>query len=257
LTGLVQGLLGGNGPTGSQLTAAPRAALVFVSRLRNDPNVRSNCVRHYGTAPGTWLMSSIAMALNPNSVKWVQNKRINKKDTREGSVYFHFTNSKGQNNDILTLSFNGNTGNLDLRGATLTQPIASPEATAGPDTGALYKLQVWQNLYLMSREPVMLDDRKSNVFTLTYSSALFPLPINFTGFFAKVLEFEETAMKPNSRNYSFDFTVTSSSPSLDEVLWLMSAYLSAPPQEVAVPQFVNPVSGNLIVTGGGEGDEAG
>ena len=257
---------GGTSPAGAQTSFAPRSAILFTSRFRQiagragltqtAPTVE---VTH--TANGTVtvtastalsdieqqalnffgndssFMSSIAMALNPNSVKFVQPKRFNKKDTREGSVYFHFTNSRGQNQDILTLQFAGNTGNLDLRGSLGDQnqePSAAQQATTnggtpGADTGALYKLLVWHNLYLMTREPMLLADGTDNVFSIVYSSALFPSEIIFSGFFSKVLEFEENASKPNSRNYSFEFTVQDSIPDLDQVLQVLSGILGAPP----------------------------
>lgn len=167
------------------------------------------------------FMPSIAMLVNPNSVKVTQPKRFTKKDTRSGSVYFHFTNSRGQNNDIATLAFSGNTGNIDLRG--------SLEKTApGPNTGALQKLIVWHNLYLMSREPMLLPDNTENQFTITYASKLFPLQIDFHGFFSKILDFEESGKKPNSLDYSFEFVVTSTEPDLDDWLSGFGDALSTP-----------------------------
>src|SRR5271165_6702385 len=47
----------------------------------------------------------ISMAVNPQSIKWTQPKRYTKRDTQEGSVFFHFTNSADQNNDILVCQF--------------------------------------------------------------------------------------------------------------------------------------------------------
>lgn len=156
-------------------------------------------------------MSVVTMAVNPKSVAFEQPKRWKKKDIRDGSVFFHFTNKKGQNNDILTISFRGNTGNIDLRGS-----IAEPLGGAN-DTGALNKLRVWHNLYQLTREPMLIGDHLENVFSITYTSALLPQPVEFRGFFNKVLDFEENADKPNSRDYSFQFTVTSTNPDLDEL----------------------------------------
>lgn len=166
-------------------------------------------------------MPVISMAINPKSVTFDQDKRWTKKDTRNGSVYFHFTNSKGQNNDILTISFSGNTGNLDLRG-----DLAQPETER---TGALLKLKVWHNLYLLTREPILLSDNTVNVFSIEYTSQLLPVPITFRGFFNKVLDFSESADKPNSRDYSFDFTVTSTEPDLDTYLGEVTTALDAVP----------------------------
>jgi len=37
-------------------------------------------------------MPVVSMAINPQTIAWTQNKRISKRDTMEGSVFFHFTN---------------------------------------------------------------------------------------------------------------------------------------------------------------------
>lgn len=170
-------------------------------------------------------MPIITMALNPKSVKFSQPKRFVKKDVRNGSVYFHFANNKGQNNDILTMTFAGNTGNIDLRGTFDTvarDPSALQSGTAvdearqqAQDTGALRKLLVWHNLYQLSREPMLLANNTQNEFFITYISPLFPVPVEFTGFFSRVVDFEENAAKPNSRDYSFEFIVTRTEPDLD------------------------------------------
>lgn len=226
-----------------------RVALVFTSTLRERLNAEiqeninaTNAAIVGGNASATGIqvfssifqtqvakaMPRITMALNPKSVRFEQPKRYTKKDTRSGSVFFHFTNTKGQNNDILTMRFQGNTGNIDLHG-TFDAPEKDPGALqsgtaidaqrrAEQDTGAFRKLMVWHNLYLLSREPMLLDDNTENVFRITYVSQLFPRTIEFSGFFAKVLDFEENAAKPNSRDYSFDFIVTSTEPDLDDLV---------------------------------------
>jgi hypothetical protein len=171
---------------------------------------------------------SIAMAINANSVTFSQGKRITEKKTREGSVFFHFTNKQGQNNDILRLTFRGNTGNIDRRGslgAPERDPFALKSGTAvdkqlrgEQDTGALRKLLVWHNLYALTREPMLLSDGSENKFYITYISALFPFALIFEGFYNNVLELEENAEKPNSRDYAFEFVVSNTRPSLDEVM---------------------------------------
>jgi len=176
-------------------------------------------------------MPIITMAVNPKSVRFTQPKRFVKKDVRNGSVFFHFTNSKGQNNDILTMTFQGNTGNIDLGGSVNVSernPSAMQSGTAidaqnriEQDTGALRKLMVWLNLYSLSREPMIFTHNGSiveNEFRITYVSQVIPQPIDFIGFFSKVIEFEENAAKPNSRDYNFEFTVTRTEPDLDDVV---------------------------------------
>lgn len=262
--------LGAFSPSGMQATLPPRAAMLFTSRMRQLAVFAAGQARE-GLTEATIgragvdalaffggqraFMPTIAMAVNPNSVKFVQPKRYTKKDTRDGSVFFHFTNSKGQNNDLLTLQFAGNTGNLDLRG-TLGDPNQNPSPSqqkvtnaasgtgAGADTGALYKLLVWHNLYLLTREPMVLADGTENLFSIVYSSPLFPEQVTFQGFFTRVLEFEESATKPNSRNYTFEFQVTATTPDLDEVLQNLTDILGAPPVSA---EFSNPTEGAVFV----------
>jgi hypothetical protein len=153
------------------------------------------------------LMSEIEMAINPRSIRWEQPKRWTKRDTREGSAFFHFTNSRGQNNDILTLQFEGTTGNIDTRGSDVT--------------GAFHKWEVWHNLYLLTREPVLLEDGSENLIRITYRSPLWRQAVNFLGFFESVLEFSEVADKPHSRDWSFSFKVMETDPDLDRMLYEM------------------------------------
>ena len=241
----------GQQPSGAQTVTRPRAAMTLTSRLRrlaaagaaflhagetqaSIGTARFDALTFFGNQNA--FMPTISMAVNPKSVKWSQPKRWVKKDTREGSVFFHFTNAKGQNQDVLTLSFSGNTGNIDLQGSLANSP--------GADTGALYKLLVWHNLYLMSREPMLLGDGTENLVTMVYSSPLFPVEVAFDGFFSKVVEFEETAEKPNSRNYSFEFTVTRAEPDLDEALQALTSILHASP---STPVFTNPTDGGVFI----------
>jgi hypothetical protein len=156
----------------------------------------------------------IEMGVNPNSVSWKQAKRITKRDTQEGSVYFHFTNSKGQNNDILTLDFRGNTGNINL---------SSSNPNVKNDTGAAKKLLMWHNLWALTREPMLLEDNTINEFMITYSSPVIPVDIMLIGFFSNVLEWVDTAEKPFSRDYSMSFTVQQVSPPLEELVTMVSS----------------------------------
>lgn len=173
----------------------------------------------------------IAMQVNPKSVEFEQPKRITRTDNRDGSTFFHFVNSKGQNNDILTIRMRGNTGNIDLRGSIgdktrvsnlpteeRTSITAQARAARGLDTGALKKLLVWINLYLLTREPMLIGPGIENKFSISYQSPLFPTTIDFIGFFNEVLRFEESGEKPNSRDYSMEFIVERTEPELDQYL---------------------------------------
>jgi hypothetical protein len=214
-------------PRGMSYSSGVRNAMVFTSLLRTRIQNLASFSGQDATPPNFphAAVADVIMPLNPNTIRFKQGKRWTKKDTREGSVFFHFTNAQGENNDILSIEFAGNTGLIDRRGSLTTAgeeaEVGSPTGTgiASPDdTGALQKILAWHNLYLLTREPMLLPDMTENVFTITYTSALFPLAVDFNGFYNQVLEFEELALKPNSRGYKFEFTVTSVDPPMETVL---------------------------------------
>lgn len=168
---------------------------------------------------------AIEMAVNPNSISFRQPKRIVKRDTQEGSVFFHFTNSKGENNDILTMDFRGNTGNLDIRGdITVDRGVFSTQG--GSNTGAGEKLLIWQNLWALTREPMLLEDGVRNEFLIIYSSVGIPIEISLIGHWNNVLEFTENAEKPFTRDYSMSFTVQEVVPPLEELPGLLQSQVT-------------------------------
>ena len=173
----------------------------------------------FGGAPPSSIgrLSVIEMAVNPNSINFRQSKRITKRDTQEGSVFFHFTNSQGENNDILTMDFSGNTGNLDLRG-DIDSSGGVLDTNGGQNTGAAQKLLIWHNLWELTREPMLLSTNVRNEFLITYSSIAIPTQINLIGFFSNVLEWTDSAEKPMSKDYSFSYTVERTEPPLSEIL---------------------------------------
>jgi hypothetical protein len=159
----------------------------------------------------------IEMMINPNSIDWSQPKRIVKRDVQEGSVYFHFTNTRGENNDILVASFRGNTGNINPRGSVKLQ--SSEQITSNDvDTGAFKKLIVWHNLWNLTREPILLPDGTINEFLIVYNSTTIPFQISLVGIFNEVLKFTESSDKPFSRDYSFSFSVQEVVPPLEDIV---------------------------------------
>lgn len=178
--------------------------------IRSGTNLLGSIVPTQGVAP------VIQMAVNPHSVKWSQPKRFTKKDTMQGSVFFHFTNSADQNNDILTLQFTGRTGNINTN-------VNFLEALA---IGSNLKLKIWHDLYHLSREGMLLnkDNTGANIppgirneFFISYRTMLMPVPLTLIGFFNTPLEFTEDASDPFNRTYNFGFTVTNTSPLLDDL----------------------------------------
>lgn len=155
-------------------------------------------------------MPTIVMEVNPSSIEFDQPKRYTRQDTQRGTVFHHFTNDKGQNNDILTIRFSGNTGNIWRRARELSDRDK-----------AITRLQIWHNLYQLTREPMVLSDGTANIFYIDYVSPLFPVPITFEGFFTSVLKFTENARKPNSRDYSMEFMVRATSPDMNTIAALI------------------------------------
>lgn len=263
-------LLGFTG-SGVGASAIPRSAMVFTSTLRQAIKTANPSVARAGRIsavpspasgatqvpptvfqgegtrtppdPGKFFMNTsaiqrnIVMAVNPKSVRFRQPKRMSKRDVMNGSYFMHFTNSKGQNNDVLTIDFRGNTGSIDVTGA-FADP-ANPSATVAAGNGALAKIAAWHNLYLLTREPNTLDNGQENIITISYSSPLIPVVIDFHGFFNANLDFEETGEKPNSRDYSMSFTVTSTTPDLDCLLLEI--------QSVFANLFVSPANASNAV----------
>jgi hypothetical protein len=218
--------------SGSGTSRGTRAALTFTSDLRRrlsrfDPQSGQRAPASGLSTFSASLKTSFSMGINPASIEFRQPKRIAKVDTREGSVYFHFSNSRGQNHDILVLAFRGSTGNIDLRGSLRDRQLGILLPTKGTDTGALQKLIAWQNLYQLTREPTILPDGTVNKIYITYTSLLFPHSFEFIGFFNEVLNFTESGESPFARDYSFEFTVTETSPDLDDLLEMTTDVLQS------------------------------
>jgi hypothetical protein len=217
---------GGN-PGGDQSRPfLARIPLFFSTRLRlgRSSTVRQHAERFFKT---TQFMRVIATAINPSSIKWSQPKRITEKPTLDGSTFFHFTNSKRQNNGVLVLTIEASTGNIDRRGSGFGTEDLIAGRSAGPDTGAALKLLIWHNLYLLTREPQILDDGAENQVYVVYSSPLFPESLIMRGHISReVMPFTETAQKPNSRTFTLEFTATATQPDLDEYLAGLSAAIA-------------------------------
>jgi hypothetical protein len=148
-------------------------------------------------------------------VRWDQPKRFVKKDTQTGSLFLFFSDQNGQNNDILTLTFAGSTGNIDPRS---TDPTTAAQNAQ--------KLQIWHQLYALTRQPMYYTlggTTYQNNFYIIYDTVLIPFPLRFIGFFSKVMDFTEDAEHPFARNYSMQFTVVSTNPSLDNLVMYLTA----------------------------------
>lgn len=192
------------------------------------------------------------MLVNPSSVSFSQAKRITKKYTQSGAVYYHWANRSGRNNDVLNMDFSGSTGNINIRTGTVKkgfygrfQEQGSSTEGKGPiewlnrlaegtrslesgqpgvllqggdyATSGAAKLSSFWNLYSLTREPVLDPKTGTPVYYyISYSSPLMGNSfVTFIGHFSRVMDFTEDATNPYNSNYSFGFTVLSSVPSLD------------------------------------------
>jgi hypothetical protein len=175
----------------------------------------------------------IRMKMNPTSVQISQNKRITRKDTQAGAVFFHWTDARGKNNDVVNLSFSGSTGNINLRtGMQRNSPIFSDQIKNSRDaisagtkqegldvqsfSGASKLANFW-NLYSLTSEPVMDPSTGDiNRFYFIYSSPILGnTMVQFIGHFDKVLDLTDSADNPFSKDYSFSFVATETVPSMD------------------------------------------
>ena len=176
---------------------------------------------------------AIALRINPHNVAFKQPKRVTKRNTQGGTVYMHWSDENGSNNDVLELDFSGRTGNINLRrneqvrlskaGAAL-QDVANWLTGASPEDADKYKnqgggkLYTWARLYQLTRMPMLnRQTKRQNLFHILYRSPLFPRPILFIGFFNNVLNFTETAENPYLVEWSFNFVVQYTVPDLDGI----------------------------------------
>lgn len=172
-------------------------------------------------SPGVYY-PVITMAVNPQTIAWNQPKRIARRDTMGGVAFFHFTNKVGQDNDIVQMEFKGVTGNINFG----NRPTPAPKDPHDPEYNANYtKLLIWHNLYNLTREPILFDDpdhpgqKIENEFYIMYRTPLIPTPIILKGIFSKVLQFDESAERPNMVPYSFTFWVQDTTPPLDHLVY--------------------------------------
>jgi hypothetical protein len=205
----------------------------------------------------------VTMLINPTSVSFRQSKRITRKNTQSGAVFFHWSNALGRNNDILELSFTGQTGNINIQNGTVRKGATGliPGASAvnnfvnqraqdliqgdGPGSVSLVgdeyitsgaaKLSNFWNLYSLSREPVL--DPKSGApiyYYISYASPIFGNTfVTFIGHFNNVLDFTDDANSPNNKIWNFSFTVLSSMPSMNYIYSTIVRALST--------EFTNPL----------------
>jgi hypothetical protein len=212
----------------------------------------------------------VSMLMNPQSVSFNQTKRITRKDTQEGTIFYHWTNRSGRNNDILTLDFTGQTGNINIRTGSISKGIlGAVQSSLGAESGPIdwlnnladrhtnvdstnlgvklrgndytaagvSKLVNFLNLYSLTREPMIdVTTGKPVIYYISYSSPLFGNTfVTFKGHFNGVMSITDSADKPFSIDYSFSFSALSSNPPMDDIYTTVAQNLSY--------LFTNPLDG--------------
>lgn len=207
------------------------------------PMYFTNTFREKNNLPG------ISLSMNPSAVSFRRPKRITERKTQGGSTFFHWTDSSGRNNDIMTMDFRGQTGNINLRRAarlkfntfgpreqgtnwlndkindfedwaTKTDSLVSPQPLGSDrDMSGATKLVKFWDLYKLTTEPNVDPTSGMPIFSIIYySSPLFGnMYVKFQGHFNSALEFEDTADSPFNKMWSFGFTVTHSYPRMDAI----------------------------------------
>lgn len=196
----------------------------------------------------------VSMLMNPTNVSFRQAKRITRRDTQAGANFMHWTNQKGQNDDIIQMNFSGMTGNINLnKGAykkgsfgdtaaaylnkgtdwlndkmaegsqALNSALSLQPKGTTKNTAGVSKLASFWKLYTITRDPVIDVTDGSPVFTyISYSSPLFGNTfVTFIGHFDNALEFEDVAEEPFNKRWSFGFTAIGSMPDMDSIYAVM------------------------------------
>lgn len=255
LASSLQGLLGGGARFAGRAT--PREPVMLTSRLRLGSSLSARedgltraldaegiIVESLGEERYTLLrrqadllgytgptyLETIKMLMNPKVIGYDRPKRIAKRDVLNGSVFFHFTDDNGRNSDVLTLSFQGNTGNIDII-----------DAAGEEETGGFANLVAWHNLLALADEPMRLADGTKNLIRIDLASRIFRLKLAFFGHFGSNLAFEESASKPNSVDYNFQFVVHRTSPDL----YQMAKRLQDATRPLETDEVPGPVDGDV------------
>lgn len=169
---------------------------------------------------------SLRMVINPQAIEFAQPKRISVRDTIGGKVYHHWTDSRGRNNDILTLTIRGMTGNIDprvLKDETTKEGKKSSRKSA---LGNLAKHLAWAKLYQLTADPIIDPlDNTVNTVTCTIQTVLLPFPIQFAGHFPAVMGFSDTVDTPWNKSWSLSLVVQSINPPLSTIVSLLQVAL--------------------------------
>jgi len=162
---------------------------------------------------------SLRMAINPKTIQFQQPKRISTRDAMAGKIYYHWTDERGRDNDILTLTINGTTGNIDPR-------VLGGSGAKKDALGNLAKHLAWAKLYQLTTDPIIDPLTNSlNLATCTIQTVLIPFPIQFEGHFSSVMGFSDDADNPFSKSWSLSFVARDINPPLNTIVSLLQVAL--------------------------------
>lgn len=218
----------GRGLTGDT-TTIDRLPFVWDSRLREQN-------RNLNRQASAVTNAKVVMELNPSQIEFQQSKRIARQDVRGGAVFYHGVNARGEDNDILVLSFSGSTGDIhdapfrDSTSPSVPDPGANVPAEIAREnawTDAVYAryVEFWK-LVQMSREPVILDDNTRNELRVSVVGLSFKQVVTFFGFFSQPVTWTETAQTKGSLDWKCEFTVNRVSPSFEDYLKIWAGELT-------------------------------
>ena len=180
---------------------------------------------------GTSKPTRVEMKQNPSVVRFVQPKRFVQDKTMGGTDFHFFSDENLRNLDVMTITIEGSTGNLDYRNGDPDSQIQ-----------ALNRLHSFHNLLSLTEEGMLIkgsDRVMKNMMTFTITSLLFPAPFIFDGFVSKRMEFSEDAQDPFARRYSLEFIVTATPTSLASINAALANHderaLANLPTELAAP----------------------
>lgn len=240
--------------TGSDVVDADRFEFIFSSRYRDllrrsDNSQQAQWALRHGpqanvssSSPGGSLvgvpksagadLGPVKMPLNPTIVRFTQPKRYVVEKTMGGTDFHFFSDMNYRDMDIMTISIEGSTGNLNVYS---DNPYEAEEAEK--------RLRAFHSLLALTEEGMLIqgsDRVMRNVMTFTMQSVIHSSVYMFEGFFTKRMEFAESADSPYSRKYVLEFIVLDTPSSVAAINSLSAPQYAPSPTNVpkgSVPQL--------------------
>lgn len=140
--------------------------------------------------------NGIEASFFPLKMTFTQVKRITKRDNLEGSVIQHFTNRFGNNNDLLELSIECSTKNID---STVTNTTY--------DIDRLDNLENFYKIMTLAEETPYFSGNEWNYIDLTIATPVIRKPIFLSGFFKNMPQITESGEQQKHIEFTMDFWI--------------------------------------------------